>query len=448
MRCIAFVWALCLSALPLGCGNDSTSEPPPGQASVALTYYEDMLPLFEQHCLQCHQEGGIAPFRLDDYGQAKRRAGEILDETAARAMPPWSATSDGSCQQFSHSLALSDEELDAIKRWVEGGAREGTPRAAVVPELPTLGDALELSTPAFSPTPQGGALAEFDEYRCFLVDSGVKDLSFITGYDVVPGTPDVVHHVLGMLVDPDAPAEIPGQTNGELMAALDAESPDRDGWPCFGMAGDGVQVKSVPVIWAPGQGVVEFPGESGVPLMPSDRVVVQVHYNLAGDPGAITDTSKVRLRLAPEVKNVGVFVLDDPLLDTLRDDVPHALEPGQKSVKYTWSRELKDYFEDLPNVELYGLMPHMHQRGHQYRMSFGAGTALGCAMDVPEWDFHWQRMYFYAQPIPVTPSSRLEVTCDYDTSADSEPVLPGWGTRNEMCLATMYFVVPAAQVGF
>lgn len=181
-------------------------------------------------------------------------------------------------------------------------------------------------------------------------------------YDVVPGTPSVVHHVLGMLVDADAPSELAGQTNGDRMAALDAESPDRDGWPCFGMAGDGVQVKSVPVIWAPGQGVVELPGESGVPLMPNDRVVFQVHYNLADNPGALTDTSQVRLRLAPKVKNVGVFVLDDPLLDTLRDDEPHALAPGRASVKYAWTRPLSDYFEDLPNVELYGLMPHMHQR--------------------------------------------------------------------------------------
>jgi hypothetical protein len=26
-------------------------------------------------------------------------------------------------------------------------------------------------------------------------------------------------------------------------------------------------------------------------------------------------------------------------------------------------------------------------------------------------------------------------------------VLPGWGTRNEMCLATMYFTIPAEELG-
>ncbi len=447
MRRTAIFWALFTAVLPLACGNDKSSDPPQSQTSASITYYQDMLPIFEQHCLQCHQDGGIAPFRLDQYGPAKEHAGEILDETSQRVMPPWSATSDGSCQQFSHSLALSDDQLAAIKGWVDGGAREGTPRSAEVPELPTLGDALELSTPAFSPVAQGGDLTQFDEYRCFLLDSGVKDLEFITGYDVAPGTPAVIHHVLAMVVDPDAPADIDGQTNGELMTALDAESPDRDGWPCFGMAGDGVAVESVPVIWAPGQGVVEYPGGTGVPLVPGHRIVVQVHYNLADNPGAITDTTTVRLRLASSVENVGVFVLDDPLLYSLNDAVPHTLEPGQPSVKFTWQRKLKDYFGDTPNVQLLGMMPHMHQRGRKYRMNLGTGSDLGCAMDVQSWDFHWQRMYFYSQPLPITSSSNLEVTCDYDTTGDTAPVLPGWGTRNEMCLATMYFSIPAAELG-
>ena len=425
------------------CGEDNPAPPPAKQDPQALTYYDDALPIFEEHCLSCHQQGGIAPFRLDQYVEAKRHAASIVDATENREMPPWSATSDGSCQNFSHSIALDDEQIATISAWVEDGAVEGTPRAIELPEPPSLGEALELSTPEFAPVAQGGALAESDEYRCFLMDESSDELRFITGYDVVPGNAAIVHHVLVMLVDPNAESDAPGKTNGEVMAALDADSPDRDGWPCFGMAGDEVEVESVPVVWAPGQGVVEYPGESGVPLLPRQRIVVQVHYNLEGDPGAVTDRSLVRLRVAPSVENVGVFVLDDPFLDTLYDDTPAVLEPGRSSVKYSWERDVSDYFGDLPGVKLYGVMPHMHQRGHQYRLNVGTGNDLGCGIDVPAWDFHWQRMYFYAQPLEMNAASRLQVTCDFDTSAETAPVLPGWGTRNEMCLATMYFTVPA-----
>src|ERR1044071_8840423 len=53
-----------------------------------VTYWKDMVPLFEQHCLQCHQEGGIGPVRLDLYAEAKKHAALIGYSTLAREMPP------------------------------------------------------------------------------------------------------------------------------------------------------------------------------------------------------------------------------------------------------------------------------------------------------------------------------------------------------------------------
>jgi hypothetical protein len=50
-------------------------------------------------------------------------------------------------------------------------------------------------------------------------------------------------------------------------------------------------------------------------------------------------------------------------------------------------------------------------------------------------------MYFYETPMRVGADDTLHVTCTYDTRGATEPVLPGWGTQNEMCLMGM-FVVP------
>jgi hypothetical protein len=55
-------------------------------------------------------------------------------------------------------------------------------------------------------------------------------------------------------------------------------------------------------------------------------------------------------------------------------------------------------------------------------------------------------MYFYEQPIQLDSSTSIEVTCDFDTSSKSQPVLPGWGTQNEMCLATLFVTVPLAAL--
>jgi hypothetical protein len=454
------VWlAMAGCCLWMACSGDDDSPPvepgspatdPPGEASAPLTYWADMAPLFADHCMRCHRDGGIAPFRLDDYAQAKSFSTLIAHVTRERTMPPWSVTSDGSCGEFANSEALNDDEIERIAKWADSGAAEGTRREITVPAVSSLPNAREFKTPDFLPEIQGGALAETDEYRCFELDAPQGPTSFITGYDVVPGNPEIVHHVVVMLVDPNAPAELEESsklTNEQQMRVLDDESPDRDGWPCFGMAGDGLTVAAQPVVWAPGQGVVEYPNDSGVPLRPEYKIIVQVHYNLADPQNRGTrDQTTVRLRIEPEVKNVGLFALQDQLLDTLFDDEPVTLPPGKSSTLFTWSASGREIgLDSLPEAQLYGVMPHMHQLGRKYKMTVSDTSAPEqCAANVDNWDFHWQRMYFYAEPMIIKPNTRLSVTCDYDTSSVQLPVKPGWGTHNEMCLATLFFTVPTS----
>ena len=122
-----FVFALCA-----GCSS-SESDPVVDQTNSALTYYDDIAPILQDHCLQCHQEGGIAAEHpLGEYATAKSNAAAMAADTAARKMPPWSATSDGSCGEFSGSLALSDKQIDTISKWAQSGAKEGKPHALKV----------------------------------------------------------------------------------------------------------------------------------------------------------------------------------------------------------------------------------------------------------------------------------------------------------------------------
>lgn len=438
--------ALLLLTVLVGCSSDKSDEPDTSGSKEQVTYWNDMAPLFAEHCNGCHRADGIAPFRLDEYDSAKPHAALIRSATESRSMPPWGATADGSCQTFSHSLALSDEQIELIASWVEGGAPEGTEREIEQAPVPSLADGVVYQTPKFLPAAIGGEHAEHDDYRCFLLDSGVDRDSFITAYEVTPGAPELVHHSILMIVDPNGPARDGAGTNLERMQALDAESPDREGWPCFSGAGEGVEPSSSPVVWAPGQGVVEYPGNSGVPLAPTDKVVVQIHYNLA-ESESTEDQTTIKLRTASEVENLALFPLVDPFLDSIGEAQPEMLAPGKASVKYSWQQTIEQMgLADLPELTLRGVMPHMHELGRKYRMSLVDGAEKACGVDVQDWDFHWQRMYFYEQPIQLDSSTSIEVTCDFDTSSKSQPVLPGWGTQNEMCLATLFVTVPLAAL--
>ena len=60
-------------------------------------------------------------------------------------------------------------------------------------------------------------------------------------------------------------------------------------------------------------------------------------------------------------------------------------------------------------------------------------------MNVPRYDYNWQRTYFYDAPIKVSAEDRLHVECDFNTEGVSEPVGAGFGTQDEMCLVGLFF---------
>jgi hypothetical protein len=382
---------------------------------------------------------------LNDYEAARARGAQIAAYTADRVMPPYSMQTGGACGSFDESRALTTDEIALIGAWGKGERAEGTFTELPVPALPALEDGTEFRLPEFTPQIDGSEIALFDEYRCFMVEPELGEAAFITGYDVVPGNSKIVHHLLGFIVDPDVVTR-DGRTNAAVMQALhDADpEPEREGWSCFGAAGDGVEVESVPVTWGPGQGVVNYRGGVGVPLAPGRKLVVQVHYNLADSANiGQADQTSVRMRLEPSVERSAVFVLEDPLLGSLYDGVPTVLEPGEPSTKYVWERTGAEM--GLPPgvpMDLVSLLPHMHERGRKFTFEVDNGTGYECQGQVDRWDFNWQRIYDYAAPPAFTADTRIRVTCDYDTRGESTPVQPGWGTRNEMCTAIMMLGLP------
>jgi hypothetical protein len=300
-----------------------------------------------------------------------------------------------------------------LANWADTGAAEGDSKHAppAPPALATLSKIDRTLDPVVDYAPN---TAVDDDYRCFIVDTGVETDSFLTGYEVHPGTPSEVHHVV--LYSTDTPAE--------LQAAVDLDAKDAGpGYTCFGgaMTGGGRTL----AVWAPGTGATMYPKDTGIRMKAGQKAIMQVHYNkpTTGDRTTIDLTVEDKVPL--EAVITGAY------------DVDLNLQPNQASA--VESNTIPLPATAIP-YRVWGVYPHMHTLGKTMRVDLWDGFSDRCIVDVPDYNFSWQQFYFYDDPIvmPASAAAALSITCTYDTRGATSAVHFGEGTGDEMCIAGLY----------
>ncbi len=127
-RLVAAIGLIVLSVSGTARAHDVTTR---------VTWNREISRIVYARCATCHRPGGTA-FSLLSYQEASPWATAIKETVLRRAMPPWGAVKGfGS---FRNDQALTQEELDLIGNWVNGGAPEGNPndlppRPRVAPPL-------------------------------------------------------------------------------------------------------------------------------------------------------------------------------------------------------------------------------------------------------------------------------------------------------------------------
>jgi len=402
-------------ALLVGCGGGGGAGTEDGTPPVdpnAPTYYEDVAPILADHCVGCHVDGGIAPFPLTTYDEVTAEGQRVAIATASREMPPGRADASGACGEFHEPLWLEDEQIETIGAWVDAGMLAGDPaNAPAIPEPDVLEDATVRVGMDVAYTPDENV---DDDFRCFVLDPNLSIDQFLTGFQVNPGEPRVVHHVVitGLVTE----------EHQNTVEALDAADPG-PGYDCLG--GVGVEDGLLLAVWAPGTGPTRYPAGTGLRMLYGRKVVMQIHYNLQA--GALPDRTTVDLALTPAVDNEAVM--------TGLGDFDFELSPGDADATGSESFPLNDL--EIP-VYVHAVWPHMHLAGKTLRVELERGADSTCMLDVPRWDFNWQLYYQYQEPLRVEPGDVLSIACSWDMSDRDEVTRFGEGTGDEMCLAALY----------
>src|SRR4030095_4474280 len=192
---LALIAGAVLFALPASQANETKSP------AKNVTFSKDVAPIFFKNCAECHRPGEAAPMSLLSYKDARPWARSIREKVISREMPPWHA--DPRVGKFSNDPSLTQEQIDTITAWVDGGAKEGDPRA--LPPAPKFVEGWGIGQPdlvlkmpeEFTLEPNGPS-----DYRYFAIDPGFTEDKYVQIAELRPGNRRIVHHIQAFLVPP------------------------------------------------------------------------------------------------------------------------------------------------------------------------------------------------------------------------------------------------------
>lgn len=340
-------------------------------ALLAVTFYRDVLPILQNHCLECHRPAQMAPMSLITYEESRPWAKAIRDQVRSRKMPPWPA--DPCCGHFANDRSLRASEIEILVKWADTGAARGdlkdAPAEKAWPDgwnLPSHD--LELAMPKPFLVPASGAV----EYQYFPIPTGFKEDRWVQAVEVRPGNRKVVHHIVVYIREPGS-TWTGGPTKSDILTVY-APGSTPDSWP---------------------QGMAKL-------IKAGSELVFEIHYTPTGQPAS--DQTRIALVFAKKPPEKRVLTLQ------LNND-HFRIPAGEKNFRVSaWG--------SIPNdALLLSLFPHMHLRGKSF--VFALIDEKRTLLNIPNYDFFWQLSYRLKTPIPLRKGTRIECWATYDNSANN-----------------------------
>ena len=439
-------------------------------------------PILESNCASCHGKGqlGYGDWKLETAGDAADFASGLALVTRTKYMPPWPASDLGVALQ--HPRNLDQADIDALSEWAEAGGKLHVKRATKVSAAPDDSDVVvpRQDQVLTMSTPYQGTGEIKNDYRCFLLDPGFTEPTFMTGYQFLPDERQVLHHVIVYRVSGGARAEADRQDGKD----------GRPGWPCFvgtGLPssnpaagngdGNGNGLSYMVGGWVPGQRPADFGEGAGMLFEPGDLLVMQIHYHY--DDENLADQSKFAIEVAPSGTKLRPIEVFNPIAPV---EIPCAVgESGPLCDRATMMQYIRDTYGPIAagippfalrncghtpeefadqtkgtgwtscdnrirgDGQIVAVHGHMHELGKSFRMTLNPGTPEEqILLDIPTWNFEWQLNYPLVEPVKVQDGDNLRIECTWDRSLKYTPepryLLFSEGTEDEMCFSTFSFI--------
>jgi hypothetical protein len=339
-----------------------------------ISYRDEIAPILERKCVNCHSEGNIGPFALASYADVMQWSAMIEEVILDRRMPPWDA--DPHFGKFANDLSLSQQESQLLARWIRLGSPRGEGDDPLASERPvaskwTLGEPdFIVPLPERQEIPATGVL----NYRYLDSTFAMPQDAWLRAAVCRPDNPKVVHHIIVRM-------RYPKDYQGERAESF------------------------LFTTWAPGVPQGECPPDTGVFVPKGATFNFEVHYTTNGFPQ--TDLSEMGLYLSKVKPRMR---LDCRVAETRDLNIPPGDPNAEHVSHYCFKRD----------ALLFDIGPHMHVRGSWFKFQLltpdGRRETL---LNVPRYDFNWQTGHYFEKPMRVPAGSWLICTGGFDNSAQN-----------------------------
>ncbi len=395
------------------------------------TFSKDVAPIIFKHCTVCHRQGEIGPMTLTNYEEVKNWASTIKYVTTNKIMPPWKA--DQSYSRFVDENYLSSSQIKTISDWVDAGSPEGNP--SNTPKLPEFPVNSLLGTPDLvlpfkkSYIHKGNGK---DEYRYFVIPTGLTESKKIKAIELRPGNKKIVHHAL-FFADQTGKARQYDEKTPEYGFSPDENADFR--------VFEVITREQYPG-YVPGQKPRNFPDGLAQILPANSDLVIQMHYA----PWSVDEADSSTVNI--------FFAKDNEVIDrTVKDYImlPFNLVTGAASfvIQANQVKKFEGVYSVPSDISLIGIFPHMHLLGKNWEVFIentdGSKTNL---IKINDWDFNWQGGYYFDKYKIAKKGSKIRAFATYDNTKNNpnnpnnplKPVSWGEGTKDEMYYLPLLYV--------
>lgn len=377
------------------------AEPAPKAKEAKYNYVDHAAPLIRKHCLDCHKPGGLAPFHLVSYEDAKKNAATIAYVVSEGRMPPWYGSERH--KGFSNYRGMTAAERQILSDWARAGAPSGDlSKLKAVPLkakqewqigkpdwILKVAETVKLPADGYVP------------YKYFTFFGKFPHDRWIESIEIKPKNTRVLHHC-NMI------------------------------YTFFNNKGERSRTTFVTGV-VPGSGATFTPKDVAIKIPKGATLVLQAHYTTTGKPEE--DQLQVGFRFARKR-------VRKQLHHVRAGNRKFAIPAGASHHEVRASATLKR------RAELVAVFAHMHLRGKAMRFVAHHKEQQQELLTIPNYSFDWQQSYKWpiGQKV-LKKGTRIECIAHFDNSAfnpfnpdPKKTVKYGLQTYHEMMYGFVFFV--------